>query len=59
MKTLRIIKDSLLVLSALIALLFLIVEINDMTPFGSIGETIGTIVSGAWLTLFGYAQYSK
>lgn len=55
---LKILKANLLLLSALIALLFLIAEVADATPLGNCWEIIGTIVCGAWLILFSYAQFT-
>ena len=56
---LKILKANLLVLSAILALLFLIAEVGDATPLGSCWEIIGTIICGAWLMLFGYAQFTR
>jgi len=52
----KIIKAYLLMLSALLALLFLIAEVSDATPLGNCWEIIGTFVCGAWLIIFSYAQ---
>lgn len=58
-KFLRILKDHLLLLSALLAMIFLLLELNDSTPLGNAREIFGTAFCGAWLTVFGYAQISK
>lgn len=55
-KKLKMLKAYLLLLSALCSLLFLVSEVSDATPLGSWQEIIGTIVCGAWLILFSYAQ---
>ena len=55
---LKILKANLLVLSALLALLFLIAEVSDPTPLGNAWEIIVTFVCGAWLILFSYAQFT-
>ena len=56
---LRILKDHILLLSALLAMIFLLLELNDSTPLANAREIFGTIICGAWLTVFGYAQVSK
>lgn len=56
---LRVVKDHILLLSALLAMIFLLLEINDTTPLANAREIFGTVFCGAWLTVFGYAQVSK
>lgn len=55
-KTMRIIKDNLLVCSAIIALMLLVIQVNDPTPLGDAREIFTTVICTAWLSIFGYAQ---
>lgn len=56
---LKILKAHLLITSALLALLFLVAEVSDTTPLGSVWEILGTFICGAWLILFSYAQFKN
>ncbi len=58
-KLARVLKDHLLLLSALLAMIFLLLEVSDATPLANAREIFGTVFCGAWLTVFGYAQISK
>ena len=55
----RVVKDNLLVGSAIAAFLIIAVQLNDSTPLGSIREIAITAVCFAWLMVFGYAQITR
>lgn len=58
-KFMRVVKDNLLVGSAVAAFLLIAVQLNDSTPLGNAGEIITTVICFTWLMIFGYAQITR
>lgn len=58
-KALTILKDNLLVGTAIAAFLAIAIQLNDPTPLGNAGEIAITAVSFIWLMVFGYAQITR
>ena len=58
-KFMRIVKDNLLVGSAVAAFLLIAVQLNDSTPLGNAREIITTAICFTWLMIFGYAQITR
>ena len=58
-KFMRVVKDNLLVGSAVAAFLTLAVQLTDSTPLGNAGEIITAVICFTWLMIFGYAQITR
>ena len=58
-KALTILKDNLLVGTAIAAFLTIAIQLNDPTPLGNAGEIAITAVCFIWLMVFGYAQLTR
>ena len=58
-KMLKVIKDNLLVGTAIAAFLIITMQLNDSTPLGNAREIITTAICFTWLMVFGYAQITK